>query len=80
MTDGLFSLLNYNHNDSSIITIGSVTGVNGVTIIDGYIAPFEGSQQDAEDSLSSSLLLGIPGVDYIVKDISVGNTTVEGTS
>ena len=80
MTDGLFSLLNYNHNDSSIITIRTVTEANGATHIDGYIAPFEGSQQNAEASLSSSLLLGIPGVDYIVKDISVGSTTVEGTS
>ena len=80
MTDGLFSLLNYNHNDSSIITIGSVTGVNGVTIIDGYIAPFEGSQQNAEASLSSSLLLGIPGIPYSITDIQVGSTTVNGTS
>lgn len=48
VTEGLFSLLNYAHNDSSIITIGTVTETSSrETIIEGYIAPFEGSQQNA---------------------------------
>ena len=48
VTEGLFSLLNYAHNDSSIITIGTVTETSSrETILEGYIAPFEGSQQNA---------------------------------
>ena len=72
--------MNYNHNDSSIITIGTITGINGVSIITGYIAPYEGNQQEAETNLSSNLLQGIPGVQYSVTDIQVGGTSVNGTS
>ena len=81
VTDGLFSLLNYAHNDSSIITIGTVTETSSrETIVDGYIAPFEGSYQNASVTLANDLLGGIPGVPYSVSSIQVGSAQVNGSS
>ena len=50
ITDGIFSLLNYTSNDSSIIAIETVTGeyLLGETVVVGYITPFEGPQSIAE--------------------------------
>ena len=81
VTDGLFSLLNYAHNDSSIITIGTVTETSSrETIVEGYIAPFEGSYQNASTTLGNDLLGGIPGVPYSVSSIQVGSAQVNGSS
>ena len=82
VTQGIFSVLGYSHGDKSIITFANITsGLNSNTDVDGFITPFEGSQQYAEQVLSSGLLLqGIQGFSYSITNIRVGNSTINGTS
>ena len=83
ITLGIEKLLNETQlYDSSEILISWIQSTPGdESIIEGYVTPFKGSQQNAESTFSNALLSGgVPGILYKVSSIKVGNSVASGSS